>query len=121
VVILSTHIVSDVEAVAEDIAILAQGRLRRRGAPEDLLREVRGQVWEVLVESGALPAFREQQLVSRAVRTPEGTRARVLAQTQPTPAATPAEPDLEDAYLWVVRGQVQPAGAAAIGTPSGAP
>jgi ABC-2 type transport system ATP-binding protein len=111
VVILSTHIVSDVEAVAEDIAILAQGQLRRRGTPEDLLRDVRGQVWEVLVESGNLPVFREQHLVSRAVRTSEGTRTRVLSPSQPAPAATVMEPDLEDAYLWVVRGQAQPAGA----------
>jgi ABC-2 type transport system ATP-binding protein len=115
VVILSTHIVSDVEAVAEDIAILAQGRLRRRGTPEELLREVRGQVWEVLVESSALPAFRDRHLVSRAVRTPDGTRTRVLAQTQPTPTATPVEPDLEDAYLWVVRGQAQLAAIAPVG------
>jgi ABC-2 type transport system ATP-binding protein len=115
VVILSTHIVSDVEAVAEDIAILAQGRLRRRGTPEELLREVRGQVWEVLVESSALPAFRDRHLVSRAVRTPDGTRTRVLAQTRPTPTATPVEPDLEDAYLWVVRGQAQLAAIAPVG------
>jgi ABC-2 type transport system ATP-binding protein len=115
VVILSTHIVSDVEAVAEDIAILAQGRLRRRGTPEALLRDVRGQVWEVLVESGNLPVFREQHLVSRAVRTPDGTRTRVLSPGRPTPAATAVEPDLEDAYLWVVRGQAQTAG-----TPGGA-
>jgi ABC-type multidrug transport system ATPase subunit len=110
VVILSTHIVSDVEAVAEDIAIIAQGRLRRRGTPEGLLRDVRGQVWEVLVEAGNLPAFREQHLVSRGVRTPDGTRTRVLSPSQPAPAATPVEPDLEDAYLWVVRGQAQPTG-----------
>jgi ABC-2 type transport system ATP-binding protein len=115
VVILSTHIVSDVEAVAGDIAILAQGRLRRRGTPEDLLRDVRGQVWEVLVESGNLPVFREQHLVSRAVRTPDGTRTRVVSPGRPAPAATPVEPDLEDVYLWVVRGQAQTAG-----TPGGA-
>ncbi|WP_073264918.1 ATP-binding cassette domain-containing protein [Cryptosporangium aurantiacum] len=103
VVLLSTHIVSDVEAVAADIAILAQGRLRRRGRPEDLLSDVRGQVWETLVSSERLATFRGQHLVSRAVRTPEGTRARVLSAEQPTPSATPAEPDLEDAYLWAVR------------------
>jgi ABC-2 type transport system ATP-binding protein len=117
VVILSTHIVSDVEAVAEDIAILARGRLCRRGTPEELLRDVRGQVWDVLVDSGDLSAFRERHLVSRAVRTPDGTRARVLSPNQPAADATPSEPDLEDAYLWVVRGQGQPVDA---GTQGGA-
>jgi len=117
VVVLSTHIVSDVEAVAEDIAILAHGELRRRGAPEDLLRDVRGQVWEVLVASSELSAFRDEHLVSRAVRTPDGTRARVIAPARPAPTATPVEPNLEDAYLWVVRGQGRPAGT---GVPGGA-
>jgi ABC-2 type transport system ATP-binding protein len=117
VVILSTHIVSDVEAVAADIAVLAQGRLRRRGTPEELLRAVRGQVWEVLVGSGDLAAFREQHLVSRAVRTPDGTRARVLSASRPAPSATAVEPDLEDAYLWVVRATGR---AADTETPAGA-
>jgi ABC-2 type transport system ATP-binding protein len=115
VVILSTHIVSDVEAVAEDIAILAHGRLCRRGTPEALLRDVRGQAWDVLVDSGDLPAFRQRHLVSRAVRTPDGTRVRVLSTDRMAADAVPVEPDLEDAYLWVVRGEAQPAGAAAPG------
>jgi ABC-type multidrug transport system ATPase subunit len=103
VVILSTHIVSDVEAVAEDIAILARGRLCRRGTPEELLRDVRGQVWDVVVDAGDLPALRERHVVSRAVRTPDGTRARVLSTIRPAVDATPVEPDLEDAYMWTVR------------------
>jgi ABC-type multidrug transport system ATPase subunit len=111
VVILSTHIVSDVEAVAEDIAILAHGRLCRRGTPEALLSDVRGQVWDVLVDSGDLPAFRERHLVSRGVRTPDGTRVRVLSTDRPAVDAVPVEPDLEDAYLWVVRREGQPASA----------
>ena len=53
--------------------------------------------------SDDLTAFRDRHLVSRAVRTPGGTRARVLSEHPPMPSATPAEPDLEDAYLWAVR------------------
>jgi ABC-2 type transport system ATP-binding protein len=116
VVILSTHIVSDVEAVAEDIAILSHGRLCRRGTPEALLRDIRGQIWDVLVDSGDLPAFRERHLVSRAVRTPDGTRVRVLSTDRPAVEAMPVEPDLEDAYLWAVRREGQPAGAGAPGS-----
>src|SRR3989440_3423724 len=46
IVILSTHIVSDVEATATDIAIIAQGQLLARAAPETLLQALDGQVWE---------------------------------------------------------------------------
>ena len=54
VVLLSTHIVSDVESVASDIAIMAGGRLRLRGSPQDLLRQAEGRVWEMTVPPGAL-------------------------------------------------------------------
>ncbi|MFB6438372.1 ABC transporter ATP-binding protein [Streptomyces sp. NPDC056411] len=104
VVLLSTHIVSDVESVAADIAVLADGRLRHRGTPEDLLRSVAGQVWEVLVDPGAVPAVQARHLVSRLVRTTEGVRIRLLSRTLPSEGAVPVAADLEDAYLAVVRG-----------------
>ena len=103
VVILSTHIVSDVEAVADDIAIVNGGRLLRRGTHEDLLREAEGRAWEVMVASSDLAGFRERHLISRTTRTPDGVRARVLADAPPVPGAVPVIPDLEDAYLLAVR------------------
>jgi ABC-2 type transport system ATP-binding protein len=102
IVILSTHIVTDVEAVAEDIAILAGGRLRTRGTPEMLLRAVDGRVWEVTVPAEALTGMRAHLLVSRVTRTADGVRARVLAAAVPMAGAVPVRPDLEDAYLHAV-------------------
>ncbi|MBL8057800.1 MAG: ABC transporter ATP-binding protein, partial [Anaerolineales bacterium] len=55
IVILSTHIVSDVEATATAIALMSQGRLLRHAAPEILLQELQGQVWEWVVPSADLP------------------------------------------------------------------
>ncbi|MFF2922155.1 ABC transporter ATP-binding protein [Streptomyces celluloflavus] len=104
VVMLSTHIVSDVESVASDIAVMAGGRLQRRGTPEDLLRSVDGQVWEVLVDPSSVPAVQAQYTVSRLVRTTEGVRIRLLSQQQPYPGAVQLTPDLEDAYLAIIRG-----------------
>jgi ABC-type multidrug transport system ATPase subunit len=102
IVILSTHIVSDVEAVAEDIAIMSQGRLLRRDTPERLLRAADGHVWEVLIGSSELAGFRERYLISRAVCTPDGVRVRALADTPPLPDAVRVTPDLEDTYLRLV-------------------
>lgn len=99
VVLLSTHIVSDVESVASDIAVVAGGRLLRRGTPEELLRSVTGQVWEVLVDPAAVPAVRDRYPVSRLVRTAEGVRIRLLSPELPYEGAAPLVPDLEDAYL----------------------
>jgi ABC-2 type transport system ATP-binding protein len=107
VVLLSTHIVSDVESVAADIAIVAGGQLRRRGSPEELLAEVDGHVWEVTVSSADVRGLQSQYLVSRMVRTPTGVRLRLLSATQPSASAIRAVPDLEDVYLAVTSGSVR--------------
>ncbi|MEU1286441.1 ABC transporter ATP-binding protein [Kitasatospora sp. NPDC005856] len=102
VVMLSTHIVSDVESVASDIAVVAHGRLLRRGAPDELLREIDGQVWEAVVDPAEVQAVQARHVVSRMVRTGSGVRLRVIAAGQPWVDAVPVVPDLEDAYLGVI-------------------
>ena len=118
IVILSTHIVSDIEAVASGIAILAQGELLAHGAPENLLAQLNGRVWEVVVSSADLPALRRNHLVSSTAHRSDGVHARIVANSAPTSAARPLEPSLEDAYLDALteqrnRGASVPAGAAA--------
>jgi ABC-type multidrug transport system ATPase subunit len=108
-VLLSTHIVSDVESVASDIAIMDGGRFLLRGSPEDLLRQAHGQVWEMTVPPDALAQLRERHQVSKMVRTSAGVRVRVLAPAAPVPAAVPVAPDLEDAYLTIIHGSPGPA------------
>jgi ABC-2 type transport system ATP-binding protein len=105
IIILSTHIVSDVEAVATDIAILAQGQLLAQGAPESLLSQVTGKIWEVVVPSADLPALRGKYLVSSAAHRTDGVHARVVAPAAPAAAARQLEPSLEDAYLDVLSTQ----------------
>jgi ABC-type multidrug transport system ATPase subunit len=115
IVILSTHIVSDVEAVATSIAILAHGQLLAHDSPEGLLASVAGKVWEVVVPSADLPALRQKHLISSTAHRSEGVHARVVASAAPTPAARPLEPSLEDVYLATLASQrtSHPAGAAA--------
>jgi ABC-2 type transport system ATP-binding protein len=116
IVILSTHIVSDVEAVATDIAILARGQLLAHGAPEALLSQVAGKIWEVVVPSAELPALRQKHLVSNTTHRSDGVHARVVAGSAPSAEARQLEPSLEDAYLAALateRNSVAIAGAAA--------
>jgi len=105
IVILSTHIVSDVEAVATEIAILGQGEMLAHGAPEALLARVSGKIWEVVVPSGALPALRTKYLISSTAHRSDGVHARVVADAAPNGAARALEPSLEDAYLAVLAAQ----------------
>src|SRR5271157_493820 len=114
IVILSTHIVSDVEAVATDIAILSHGRLLSHAPPESLLASISGKVWEVLLPSADLPALQQRHLVSSVAHRSDGVHARVVADSSPFPNALPLEPSLEDAYLAAIAaGRATQAGAAA--------
>src|SRR6202050_134150 len=99
IVILSTHIVSDVEAVATSIAIVSSGQLVAHGAPEELLSAVAGKVWEVVVPSAELAALRQRYLVSSTAHRGDGVHARIVTAAAPSPAARQLEPSLEDAYL----------------------
>jgi len=119
VVMLSTHIVSDVESVASDIAVVASGRLLRRGSPEDLLAAVEGRVWEVLVDPADVPAIQKGRIVSRMIRTPGGVRVRLLTHVPPYATAQRVEPDLEDAYLAIVNHAAESMPQAAPAEPAG--
>lgn len=99
IVILLTHIVSDVEAVASDIALISRGQLIIHASPEALIAGVAGKVWEVVVPSGELAALRKKYLVSNTAHRSDGVHARVVADARPTTSARPLEPSLEDAYL----------------------
>lgn len=102
IVILSTHIVTDVEAVATEIAVLNEGHLLRHSAPEDLLRIVESKVWEWVIPSADLNAFRQRYLISSAVRRSDGIHVRLIADAPPGANARTVPPTLEDAYLYRV-------------------
>src|ERR1700683_3400466 len=99
VIILSTHIVSDVEATATDIALISGGRLVAHATPEELLRQVEGKVWEDVLPSNALQAAKQRYLVSGTARRTDGVHIRILSATSPNGAQALA-PTLEDAYLF---------------------
>ena len=96
IVILSTHIVEDIAATSNDLAVLSKGRLLFRGSPADLTSHADGSVWEVLLPNGlsADPSWR----VTASITDQGGTRLRVLGR-KPTPEAAERKPNLEDGYM----------------------
>lgn len=99
VVILSTHIVSDVEATATEMAVISGGRLVTHTSPEALLKSVEGKVWEWVIPSTALAKVKESFLLSATTRRADGVHVRVVQEESPHPDAAPVPPTLEDAYL----------------------
>lgn len=106
IVILSTHIVSDVEATATHIALVNKGQLLREAAPEELLQELENKVWEWTVQSDALPALKQKHIISGTIRRSDGVQVRVVSVTQPDAKAQNVSPNLEDAYLFFIGGKV---------------
>lgn len=100
IVILSTHIVSDVEAVATTIALISNGHLLTHTAPEELLGGVTGRVWEWVIPSSELVTAKHQHLITGSVRREDGVHVRVVSETSPGDGAVNAMPTIEDAYLF---------------------
>lgn len=98
-VLLSTHIVSDVEATATSIALISKGRLLQHALPEELLQAVEGRVWGWLVSSSELTDIKTRHLVSSIIRRADGVLARIVSDSAPHPSAEPLHANLEDAYL----------------------
>jgi len=104
IVILSTHIVSDVEATATRIALVNKGQLLRESAPEDLLKEIENKVWEWTVASDELVKIKQNHIVSGTIRRSDGVQVRVVSESQPNANAQSISPNLEDAYLYFIGG-----------------
>jgi ABC-2 type transport system ATP-binding protein len=99
VVILSTHIVEDVRQLCARMAILAQGRVLREGAPDELVGELAGRVWGKTVAKGDVAGHRERMRVLSAQLHAGRTRLRVLADGAPETGFEAVAPDLEDVYF----------------------
>jgi ABC-2 type transport system ATP-binding protein len=103
IVILSTHIVSDVEATATSIAIINMGQRITHAAPETILQAVKGKVWTWVVASEAFAKLKQSHLISSTARRSDGVHVRVVSERKPNPDAEPVPVTLEDAYLYYIQ------------------
>ena len=104
-VILSTHIIGDVEAVASRLVVLNQGRVVADTTPVALLADAAGHVWSITTDPTSAMRLQSMHQVSAMVQQANGVLLRIVSPARPDPQAVPAEPTLEDAYLLAVGGQ----------------
>jgi ABC-type multidrug transport system ATPase subunit/multidrug efflux pump subunit AcrB len=114
IVILSTHIVSDVEAIASRLLVLARGELQWNGDMGGLIARAEGRVFDMIVTSDEARRIAQAYRLTRRVRVADGVRVgdgvRVRGIVPPGAAlpGPPAEPLLEEAYLIAVGGDLLP-------------
>ena len=105
IVILSTHIVSDVEFIAEEIIMMKAGRVLHFGRPQEITEEIEGYVWECMVPTRYAEQYSGTLNVSN-LRNIENncTVLRVISEQSPMENAIKVEPTLEDLYLFYFKG-----------------
>ena len=107
IVILSTHIVSDIEYIADEILVMRAGSFIMQGAPTDIVAAVTGKVWECHVDARRADELAATSCVSNVHYAADGHAvARVVADEAPVAGARTLDPTLEDLYLYVFRDEV---------------
>ncbi len=102
IVVISTHIVSDVEFIANQNAIMKNGKIIQTGTTESLVKNIIGKVWRCHVPDGEVGKLEREVQVVNLKNEPDGlTALRYLADEKKTKDSSLAEPRLEDLYLWL--------------------
>ena len=107
IILLSTHIVSDVESIADEILILKNGRLRDRGTVNQLVSEISDKVWECEVTEYEADKLEETFLVSNRRQDGQHIVMRIVSEQAPNLNASLVSPTLEDLYLYYFREEMQ--------------
>ena len=102
IVLISTHIVSDIEYIATQNAVMKGGKLIAKGTTEELVKLVEGKVWTTQIPMNALHEY-ERKLKVVNIRNEENVQVsiRYLAETPYTSDSVSVSPHLEDLYLWL--------------------
>lgn len=100
IVLLSTHIVSDVEYISKEILVMKDGKILKSGAPEEIVDEINGYVWELSVPAREVPDYMAEYNVGNLRN--QGGRAvlRIISRECPGEGAVNTAPNLEDLYLY---------------------
>ena len=101
IVIIATHVVSDVEYIARNAILLKKGKIVDQAAPAELIRNIEGRVWRVPAAPSEVAEIQTRFTVTNIQKDDLGVSLRVLSDTAPTPEAAPVSPSLEDCYLSV--------------------
>lgn len=99
-VLLSTHIVSDVEYIANEILLMKEGKITLSGTPEEIIASMPERVWSCLVSRKEAEDYLKQYKVANIKTVPEGVELRILSEKMPCDGAREEEAVLEDVFLY---------------------
>lgn len=100
IVLLSTHIVSDVEYIAGEILVMKKGQFIHQGKPHEIIHSIDGKVWECTVPNESVASLQARCNIGNLRSEGSQTILRIIGDERPLEAATPVTPNLEDLYLY---------------------
>jgi len=100
IVLLSTHIVSDIEAIANELVVLKKGNILKTGNVEEIVRTVKGRVWETAVSQEVYQKLRKERAVIHLKQMGKAVQVRFVGERYPDVENCQAEPTLEDYYIF---------------------
>lgn len=100
IIILSTHIVSDVDFISDKILLMKQGKLILQGTRQEITDSIKGHVWEYLASPAQAARIQASFAVSNLRHCGENVYLRLINDTCPCKGATAVQPGLEDVYLY---------------------
>lgn len=103
IVILSTHIVGDIEATCENIAVLDEGTIIYQGTVSDLVHRTDGKVYSAEISKKELEPLKKKYMVTSMLTLGNNVMVRFLADEQPFASARLCEPGVEDAYMYLMQ------------------
>lgn len=103
IVILSTHIVGDIEATCEQIAIMDEGEIYYNGTVMDLLRMTEGKVYTAQISRKELAKMKENYVLTSMLTQGNNVMVRFLSEQKPQVEASACEPGVEDAYMYMMQ------------------
>ncbi|MDR1095647.1 MAG: ATP-binding cassette domain-containing protein [Spirochaetaceae bacterium] len=101
IVLLSTHIVSDVDSIAKEIMMMEYGSIRKPQAGEEYIRLIENRVWTFQIPVNDLIVYQHNAVISNVVPRGKNMEVRVIDDEKPNADAVPVPPNLEDAYLYI--------------------
>ncbi len=102
IVLLATHIVSDIEAIAKEIVLLKAGNVIEIDTPGRLIEKVRGYVWNVEIAEAELPDMQARYLISNLRKSEKGLSLKVINEEAPANAQPEKAVNLDDVYLYYI-------------------
>ena len=99
-VLLSTHIVPDVEYIANEILLMKNGSFIQRGTTEHLITTMKENIWKCHVEKSYVPQLMKKYKISNLKTDSHGAVLRIISKEKPVPDAVPEEAVLEDVFLY---------------------